>query len=259
MNTNFYNFTANMTPMMAGKAETTLSQLSRYEGVVRTSADFVAYLIQNGGRPEIREGITSFYGSKWDLKENKPKTEYCIFLDEKIFVTIKKTEYDFALYLQANGGDTVDGAQLLCQAESKRIADRAALEEARQKEQAEKEAKEKADQEAFTEWLDTTAETYMQNRDSRIPVMQDIFKKSLKDIADFTVSRQQVKLLVLIDNINDFRCKERLKSFLYLHNSASRKTFEMLTGIKLSKTLKGTYDLVDRAFRDGNEFAVKAV
>jgi hypothetical protein len=97
-------------------------------------------------------------------------------LDEKIFVTIKKTEYDFALYLQANGGDTVDGAQLLCQAESKRIADRAALEEARQKEQAEKEAKEKADQEAFTEWLDTTAETYMQNRDSRISVMQDIFK-----------------------------------------------------------------------------------
>jgi hypothetical protein len=91
----FLQFHCEYEPMMAGKAEATLSKLSRYEGVVRTSADFVAYLSQNGGRPEIREGVTSFYGSKWDLKESKPKTEHCIFLDEKIFVTVKRQSMIF--------------------------------------------------------------------------------------------------------------------------------------------------------------------
>jgi hypothetical protein len=141
--------------------------------------------------------------------------------------------------------------------ESKRIADRLRSKRRGQKEQAEKRQKRKRDRK-LRRMADTAAETYMQNKDSRIPVIQDIFKKSLKDIADFTVGRQQVKLLVLIDNINDFRCKERRKSFLYLHNRASRKTFEMLTASSSARRSRAPMIWVD-SFRDGNEFAVKGV
>jgi hypothetical protein len=45
-------------------------------------------------------------------------------------------------------------------------------------------------------------------------------------------------LLVLIDNIENLRCRRDLISRLHNHNVASIKTFEHITGIKLDKTHK---------------------
>lgn len=51
--------------------------------------------------------------------------------------------------------------------------------------------------------------------------------------------------LVLIDNFDNEDFKEMLISNLHLHNKASRKLFECVTGIKLSKTYKETIELLN--------------
>lgn len=53
---------------------------------------------KDGWIPKKREGVTTWYGSKWEPKESKPKTVYSLDKDHLCY-TISKTEFDFAEFL----------------------------------------------------------------------------------------------------------------------------------------------------------------
>lgn len=88
-----------MEPLQLFRVSKILDKSYRYNGVVKTRRQFVIDAINDGYKPEMRENVTSFYGSKWDPKESKPKTEYRLTDKAGEFYTITKTEYDFARYL----------------------------------------------------------------------------------------------------------------------------------------------------------------
>lgn len=80
-----------------------LSKIQGYKDngkiIYKTRKQFIFDELNEGGRVEKKEDIISYYGSKWDKKQSKPKTEYRLYSSDNSFWTITKTEYDFALYL----------------------------------------------------------------------------------------------------------------------------------------------------------------
>lgn len=61
--------------------------------------DFIIDALSEGGKAEQKDGIISYYGSKWDRKQSKPKTEYRLYTAEGSYYNITKIEYDFAVYM----------------------------------------------------------------------------------------------------------------------------------------------------------------
>ena len=88
-----------MPPLQLFRIQKTLNKQYRYDGVIKPRRQFVIDSINDGYKPEMRENVTTFYGSKWDVKESKPRTEYRLADAEGGSYLITKTEYDFALYL----------------------------------------------------------------------------------------------------------------------------------------------------------------
>ena len=65
----------------------------------KSRKDFIVDTLAEGGKAEQKDGIISCYGSKWDVKQSKPKTEYRLYTAEDSYYTITKIEYDFACFM----------------------------------------------------------------------------------------------------------------------------------------------------------------
>ena len=65
----------------------------------KSRRDFIIDTLTEGGKAEQKDGIVSYYGSKWDRKQSKPKTEYRLYTAEGSYYTITKIEYDFACFM----------------------------------------------------------------------------------------------------------------------------------------------------------------
>ena len=65
----------------------------------KSRRDFIIDTLAEGGKAEQKDGIISCYGSKWDRKQSKPKTEYRLYTAEGSFYIITKIEYDFACFM----------------------------------------------------------------------------------------------------------------------------------------------------------------
>lgn len=76
-----------------------LSKKYIYDGKLKTRKDFIIDTLAEGGKAEQKDGVISYYGSKWDKKQSKPKTEYRLYTAEGSFYTVTKIEYDFACYM----------------------------------------------------------------------------------------------------------------------------------------------------------------
>lgn len=63
--------------------------------------DFVIKILDDGGYTERKENVVKSYGSKWNPKESKPKTEYRLYTKGSSYYIISKTEYDFANYIES--------------------------------------------------------------------------------------------------------------------------------------------------------------
>lgn len=87
-----------MAPMKFGRVKAVLDTLTRVDGKIMSRRDFVIRMVQDGWLPKQKDGVVSYYGSRWEPKESKPKTEYRLCKDGFLY-KISKTEYDFALYL----------------------------------------------------------------------------------------------------------------------------------------------------------------
>ena len=76
-----------------------LSKKYIYDGKLKTRKDFIIDTLSEGGKAEQKDGVISYYGSKWERKQSKPKTEYRLYTAEGSYYTITKIEYDFACFM----------------------------------------------------------------------------------------------------------------------------------------------------------------
>ncbi len=67
--------------------------------VIKSRRDFIIDKLAEGGKAEQKDGVISYYGSKWDRKQSKPKTEYRLYTAEGSYYAITKIEYDFACFM----------------------------------------------------------------------------------------------------------------------------------------------------------------
>ena len=65
----------------------------------KSRKDFIIDTLSEGGKAEQKDGVISYYGSKWDRKQSKPKTEYRLYTSDGNYYTITKIEYDFACFM----------------------------------------------------------------------------------------------------------------------------------------------------------------
>ncbi len=91
-----------MTAMQFGKMDNTLSAKVREDGKITTKREWIENKISDGWRPMRKDGVVTWYGSRWNVKESKPKTEYRLQREGTAeFYRISKTEHDYAAYLAA--------------------------------------------------------------------------------------------------------------------------------------------------------------
>jgi hypothetical protein len=65
----------------------------------KSRKDFIINTLSEGGKAEQKDGVISYYGSKWDRKQSKPKTEYRLYTAEGSYYIITKIEFDFACFM----------------------------------------------------------------------------------------------------------------------------------------------------------------
>ncbi len=88
-----------LSPMQYGRAKSVLDVRILVDGKTpMTRRDFIIMLVNDGWTPHKEENVISYYGSRWDVKESAPRTEYTMCKGDRSY-TVSKTEYDFALFL----------------------------------------------------------------------------------------------------------------------------------------------------------------
>lgn len=241
LNNTYFGFTDKMKPMQKAKVEKLLDKLIRYNDKVITKKEFNYLKLKEGSTLEIEK---DFQYCKRNGELTKPKTEYrlCFFHPEyqtNCYNEISKTEYEFCQYILDNGFLDEQKAEEFIATEQDRLQKEE--QERIEQEQRRKEDQEKMQQENinFDQWLTEAAENYPNNKN--LQILDEVFTKRIGGYSSNTI-----KLLVLIDNFDDPQCKEKIREWLAYFNTASIKTFETITGIKLGKTDKAIQAKLDQ-------------
>lgn len=234
---NYLGFTDEKKEPGKTRIEDTLDKSYYYNGkslefgdnkrIILKRKEFIVRVIQLGYTPEIMKNVITY--NKRTGEPNKPKTEYRMSSEDSSW-TITKTEHDFALYLIENNLTTKEQVNLYIKKEDEQLAqeEQARLEE--EKRLQEEKERQKQEEKEFNEWLLSEAINYQD--ESKIKLMNEIFLHTIGNEA----SVNSLKLLVMIDNFDNPKCKEKIISWLHNDNIASIKTFEHITGLKLPRT-----------------------
>ena len=252
----YFGFTDSMQPMKKARTQNTLDKKYRYDGIVMTCKEHLYQILQSGVTLKIDDDY-SYYSSKTHGM-TKPKTDYQIHFtkyldgkDREVYNSVTKTEYDYASYLIENNFlDVVKADQFVIDEQNCIKAEQQAQANA-ERLQREAEQKEIKEQEQFKQWLKEQTENY--NDTAKIELQKQIWLNIIGNYGSNVIT-----LLVLIDNMDKPRCKAELRDWLHLHNKASLKTFEYITGIKLGSTekeIRATLDSITQAdFKNTQEF-----
>ena len=243
LNNTYLGYTDNFSPMKKARVEDTLDKLQNYNGesleqeqefITLARKEFVLLCLQLGYNPVTKDDVVRYSRKLNDY--TKPKTEYHLerWEEHEKYTstwTITKTEYDFANYLLEN--NLVDENDILSFIEAEQIKNQAEEQarmevEQKAREQAEQKKQEK---EQFENWLSEQTKNYKD--EEKLSLLKEIF---LAETGGF--GGGSTRLLVLIDNFDNPRCKAKIKEWLGYYNTASLKTFFHITGINLGKTDK---------------------
>lgn len=228
----YLGFTDNMKKPYKTRVENVLNRSYDYYGRRMNTVNFLCitllegFVLRKEENPETAKNTKKTKSRK--KKGTGPKTLYkllnkagtgCFELD--------RIEYAFFQYLIDNSLDTEDKMQAYDQADVNRIK-----EEAAEKLQQEREEKNKFDQWLAQERQNTTAK--------QKEITDSIFLSLYGPGAggNYTIA-------ACVNNFDDPRCKEIIKSRLHNENKGSIKVFEQLTGIKLPRSYKSRKAYLD--------------
>jgi hypothetical protein len=250
---NILGYGNELSEMRKAKLINTLDKQYRYDGVILHRYEFIINRIVEGLKLELEENY-SYYSSKID-GYTKPKTLYKLKSEDDSYYEIIKIEYDFATWLINNDITTIEKVRELEALEDNKIKNIKALEaEKAENEYQEKLRKEKEEND-FKIWIESEWKLYSnsENLETAKLIYIDMF-------GDYP-ERSCKMILTLIDNIDNDKCKNKLIEWLGTHNSASRKVFYHITGIKLPNTNKGTEDILkyisSNDFKESIEYKIK--
>lgn len=88
----------NMTLLRFGRVKAQMEKRAGFDGKVMTYREFIIQCVQDGWVPQREDNVITYYGSKWNRKESKPKTVYML-KKGNIYYAVSKTEFDFAEFL----------------------------------------------------------------------------------------------------------------------------------------------------------------
>ena len=216
-NNSYLGYLETLSSMQAGRAEKLLAKDTIYFRKRVEKRDFILSLVKDGFLPKELDG------------------EYCL-VGIGVNYAVTKTEYDFASYI-------IDHNYTSDEAVERKIAEEnMKKEEERLKEEKEMERKmeEATKRDAFEEWLNEKVANYQD--EEKIKLMSEIFSDMF---GNHNVNNKMIETLVLIENIDNPLCKEKLKKIVITSNPATMKVFTCLTGIKLPKSNKGISELID--------------
>ncbi|MFW6016260.1 MAG: hypothetical protein ACOCRK_07450, partial [bacterium] len=213
--TTYFGFTDNKKPMQKAKIEQSLDKLIRVDGVVVTRKEFIRNILKKGYIPYIEENYC-YYSKKLD-DYTKPKNDYRLTdQKENSFYQITKTEHDYANYLLENNYIDDVTANNYITAEQKRLKEEQEAKLLAKQLEEEQKQREEQEEQKFKEWLDNEALEYKET-DTRVSILEEIYLSEINTFGDLII-----RLLVLIDNIEQPRCKEKLISWLHIGNKTSK-------------------------------------
>lgn len=247
---NFCGYTANKTPMRAGKIEQSINNKRvRFTPIgesTETIGNFVEWIVNTifeGFKPTenlIEYGYQYVYThwgreKQW-LKYDKPKKEY-IFCDangkQSKSLQLNKSQYDFAVWVMENFSTLDDALKADANyTEKLRIAKEEA--ERQELERIEAEQKRKAEREQYEEYAMSEAEKLIDTK------ICELYKQTMIKTygEDYRIGLRGLMLYVCAREIENPLAKDVLVHWLYNDNKGSIKFFEIVSGCKLPKTYK---------------------
>lgn len=223
----FLGYTDNLKEPYKTKAETVLKKCHCYEGRYYNGVEFLCVNLLRGFRPEVKEDY-QYYKRNGEL--SKPKTLYKYVSADGSYFELKKTEYNFVVYLLDND---ITSEEKMLATDKADVLQYEAMQRAAEEEIARQEKLEqmrKAEKEEFERWMFEEA--------AKVPNSQ----KELISAIFFDIYGQEhswnYSLAVCINNYDKPLCKREVISRLHNDNKGSIKVFECLTGLKLPKTYK---------------------
>lgn len=258
---NLCGYTADKTPMRAGKIEQSINNKRvRYTCIgestesVGSFAEWIVNTIFEGYKPTVNlieygyQYVYTHWGRErqW-LKYDTPKKEYVFKNAEgtEKSLQLNKSQYDFAVWVTENFS-TLDEALSADSDYTERL--RKAEEEVKRQEQERmaEEQRIKAEKEQFEEYVMTETEKLIDTK------ICDLYKQIMIKIygKDYRVHLRGLMLYVCAREIENPLAKDMLIHWLYNDNKGSIKFFEIVSGCKLPKTYKARVEFIQQLTAD---------
>lgn len=259
---NLCGYTANKTPMRAGKIEQSINNkrvrftpIGESTEIVGSFAEWIVNTVFEGFKPTenlIEYGYQYVYThwgreKQW-LKYDKPKKEY-IFCDidgkQSKSLQLNKSQYDFAVWVTENFS-TLDDA---LKADADYTEKLRKAEEEAEKQELERIAEEqriKAEREQYHEYAMSEAEKLIDTK------ICELYKQTMIKIygEDYRIYLRGLMLYVCAREIENPLAKDMLVHWLYNDNKGSIKFFEIVSGCKLPKTYKKRVEFLQQLTAD---------
>lgn len=222
----------------SSRARSVLSKTQTVDGgsEVVTRAVFVINQVLSGRVPETK--MERHYSKKLEAL-TEPKEIYILRdLKDRAYYEVTKTEYNFALYLLDNEFCTLERVETQINLEMEEEAELHRVSE--EKKQAKAQEKARAVQEAknFTDWLEINK--YKYNDRGMLQIAKNIFLNKLNNYH----APSMREFLFCIFGISNEGCRKVVMNRVHIHNKASVKVFECVTGVSLPKTAKGIREVL---------------
>lgn len=259
---NLCGYTANKTPMRAGKIEQSINNkrvrftpIGESTEIVGSFAEWIVNTIFEGNKPTenlIEYGYQYVY-TRWGrekqwLKYDTPKKEYIFCgIDEKQSKSLQlnKSQYDFAVWVTGNF-NTLDDALKADAEYTEKL--RIAKEEAERQEQERIEAEQrvKAEKEQYEQYALSEAEKLIDTK------ICELYKQTMIKTygEDYRIYFRGLMLYVCAREIENPLAKDMLVHWLYNDNKGSIKFFEIVSGCKLPKTYKARVEFLQQLTAD---------
>ena len=259
---NLCGYTANKTPMRAGKIEQSINKkrvrftpIGESTEIVGSFAEWIVNTIFEGNKPKenlIEYGYQYIY-TRWGrekqwLKYDIPKKEYIFCgIDGKQSKSLQlnKSQYEFAVWVTENF-NTLDDA-LKADAnytEKLRIAKEEAERQERKRIEAEQRVKAEKDQ--YEQYALSEAKKLIDTK------ICELYKQTMIKIygEDYRIYLRGLMLYVCAREIENPLAKDMLVHWLYNDNKGSIKFFEIVSGCKLPKTYKKRVEFLQQLTAD---------
>ncbi|MGL5329297.1 MAG: hypothetical protein ACRDD7_08515 [Peptostreptococcaceae bacterium] len=238
LHNSFLGYGKDLHKLTQGRTKDTLEKRIRYEGVVMSKAEFIVNAILDGFNK-----VEQYEHEVWMPRAERNKIEivYRIYQDDLFSYDLNKTEYLFAKHVIENGYTTEEAITEKVNQDLEELAKEIVAQEIEKEIARQKELQEKQEEEDYTKWVYEQAESYPEDSE-KFQLAKEIFESEVGCCNPASLKR----FIILIENIDNEKCKRDLVSWCHNSNTGSKKVFSHLTGISIgNKPYKEVTEIIN--------------